>query len=62
MAEASLAAQNEKLGGKVVTELQQVKNYSPAEEYHQSYLAKGGRFGQAQSPAKGCDDPIRCYG
>ena len=33
-----------------------------AEEFHQQYLAKGGRFGQGQSTAKGCDDPIRCYG
>jgi hypothetical protein len=31
-----------------------------AEEYHQQYLAKGGRNGNAQSPKKGCSDPIRC--
>ncbi|PPD73184.1 hypothetical protein GOBAR_DD29889 [Gossypium barbadense] len=33
-----------------------------AEEYHQQYLAKGGRFGCKQSAEKGCNDPIRCYG
>lgn len=33
-----------------------------AEDYHQQYLSKGGRFGSAQSAAKGCTDPIRCYG
>ena len=102
VAEASLAAQNEKLGGRVVTEIQkvslrpraveqrpkggvallqltppagpeiacppalpacpQVDNYSEAEEYHQRYLERGGREGRAQSAAKGCSDPIRCYG
>ena len=33
--------------------------------YHSScmqYLEKGGRFGRKQSAAKGCSDPIRCYG
>ncbi|PRW57568.1 peptide methionine sulfoxide reductase [Chlorella sorokiniana] len=34
----------------------------PAEEYHQRYLEKGGRFGRGQCAAKGCNDPIRCYG
>lgn len=102
MAEASLARQNEKLGGKVVTEIEQarrcccpcatssfqdaacwfvsacdpdgrtlsclvlpilqINNYWEAEEYHQRYLEKGGRNGRAQSAAKGCNDPIRCYG
>ncbi|KAE8697261.1 vignain-like [Hibiscus syriacus] len=33
-----------------------------AEEYHQQYLEKGGRFGAKQSADKGCTDPIRCYG
>lgn len=28
----------------------------------QQYLEKGGRFGTGQSAAKGCTDPIRCYG
>ena len=34
----------------------------PAEQYHQQYLEKGGRNGRAQSAAKMCNDPIRCYG
>ncbi len=32
--------ENERLFGKVVTKLSQVKNYCPAEEYHQRYLEK----------------------
>ncbi len=32
--------ENERLSGKVVTKLSQVKNYCPAEEYHQRYLEK----------------------
>ena len=31
---------NSKLSGKVVTKISQVKNYCPAEEYHQRYLEK----------------------
>ena len=31
---------NEKLSGKVVTKISVVKNYCPAEEYHQRYLEK----------------------
>jgi peptide-methionine (S)-S-oxide reductase len=49
-------------GMKIVTELEAVKNYYKAEDYHQQYLARGGRFGRAQNPGKGCNDPIRCYG
>lgn len=49
-------------GMKIVTELEAVKNYHKAEDYHQQYLARGGRFGRAQNPGKGCNDPIRCYG
>lgn len=30
--------------------------------YHQQYLAKGGRNGQAQSAEKGATETIRCYG
>ena len=55
-------AVNEQTGGKVVTELRPAEVYWPAEEYHQQYLAKGGRAGNPQSPAKGCTDTIRCYG
>ena len=32
--------ENERLSGKVVTKLSEVKNYCPAEEYHQRYLEK----------------------
>jgi peptide-methionine (S)-S-oxide reductase len=46
----------------IVTELKPAKVYWPAEEYHQKYLEKGGRNGRGQSAAKGCNDPIRCYG
>lgn len=47
---------------KIVTEILPAKKFYRAEEYHQQYLEKGGRFGFQQSTAKGCNDPIRCYG
>lgn len=46
----------------IVTEILPAKKFYRAEEYHQQYLAKGGRGGNPQSPAKGCNNPIRCYG
>ncbi|KAL9246894.1 hypothetical protein vseg_020374 [Gypsophila vaccaria] len=46
----------------IVTEILPAKKFYRAEEYHQQYLAKGGRFGFKQSTDKGCNDPIRCYG
>eukprot|EP00195_Chlamydomonas_chlamydogama_P007225 CAMPEP_0202900646 /NCGR_PEP_ID=MMETSP1392-20130828/11960_1 /ASSEMBLY_ACC=CAM_ASM_000868 /TAXON_ID=225041 /ORGANISM="Chlamydomonas chlamydogama, Strain SAG 11-48b" /LENGTH=210 /DNA_ID=CAMNT_0049587081 /DNA_START=214 /DNA_END=846 /DNA_ORIENTATION=- len=49
-------------GSKVVTEVQPAGDYYIAEQYHQQYLEKGGRMGRGQSAAKGCKDPIRCYG
>lgn len=61
-ARESLAKEEARLGKKVVTEVLPAKKWYRAEEYHQQYLAKGGRMGWAQSPAKGCNDPIRCYG
>ena len=39
-AENIINKENERLSGKVVTKLSQVKNYCPAEEYHQNYLEK----------------------
>jgi hypothetical protein len=50
------------LGTKVVSELAPIGPYFLAEPYHQQYLSRGGRFGSPQSAAKGCKDPIRCYG
>eukprot|EP01018_Ginkgo_biloba_P024446 Gb_20288 [translate_table: standard] len=47
---------------KIVTEILPAKKFYRAEEYHQQYLEKGGRFCSTQSAAKGCTDPIRCYG
>jgi peptide methionine sulfoxide reductase MsrA len=32
--------ENERLSGKVVTKISLLKNYCPAEEYHQKYLEK----------------------
>ena len=39
-AENFINKENERLSGKVVTKLSQVKNYCVAEEYHQRYLEK----------------------
>ena len=39
-AENIINKENKRLSGKVVTKLSQVKNYCPAEEYHQRYLEK----------------------
>ena len=40
MAQKILNEENKKLSGKVVTKISAVKNYCPAEEYHQKYLEK----------------------
>ena len=40
IAEKMIANENLRLLGKVVTKISQVKNYCPAEEYHQRYLEK----------------------
>ena len=39
-AEKVLSDVNERLSGKVVTKISLLKNYCPAEEYHQKYLEK----------------------
>ncbi|KAM7272194.1 hypothetical protein ACFE04_026857 [Oxalis oulophora] len=54
--------QQKLLNRTIVTEILPAKKFYRAEEYHQQYLAKGGRFGFKQSTDKGCNDPIRCYG
>ncbi|GLT39875.1 hypothetical protein SLA2020_140420 [Shorea laevis] len=58
----SMEKQQKLLNRKIVTEILPAKKFYRAEEYHQQYLAKGGRFGFKQSAEKGCNDPIRCYG
>ena len=40
IAEQVLSNTNERLSGKVVTKISLLKNYCPAEEYHQKYLEK----------------------
>ena len=40
IAEKALYDANERLSGKVVTKISLLKNYCPAEEYHQKYLEK----------------------
>ena len=40
IAEKVLRDTNERLSGKVVTKISLLKNYCPAEEYHQKYLEK----------------------
>ena len=40
IAEKVLNDINERLSGKVVTKISLLKNYCPAEEYHQKYLEK----------------------
>ncbi|GAB2272771.1 Peptide methionine sulfoxide reductase A4, chloroplastic [Dionaea muscipula] len=61
-AKESLEQQQKLLNRKIVTEILPAKKFYRAEEYHQQYLEKGGRLGSKQSAAKGCSDPIRCYG
>lgn len=58
----SMEKHQKKVNRKIVTELLPAKKFYQAEEYHQQYLAKGGRLGFKQSAEKGCNDPIRCYG
>lgn len=60
IATEKIEALNKKLAPrKIVTTVQPATDFYIAEKYHQQYLAKGGRFGMAQSASKGCTDPIR---
>ncbi|CAN6486730.1 unnamed protein product [Victoria cruziana] len=58
----SLEQHQKVVNKKIVTEILPAKKFYRAEDYHQQYLAKGGRYGSKQSAEKGCNDPIRCYG
>lgn len=62
VAEKSALELQMKLGEPVVTEVQASEPFWLAEDYHQQYLAGGGRGNRPQSAEKGCTDTIRCYG
>lgn len=64
LARARLGEEQSKLGGGrvIATECRAAMPFWPAENYHQQYLVKGGRFGVPQSAEKNCDDEIQCYG
>ncbi|KAK9830822.1 hypothetical protein WJX74_008936 [Apatococcus lobatus] len=49
-------------GKKVVSDFQPATEFYIAEDYHQQYLSKGGRFSRPQDASKGATTPIRCYG
>jgi len=62
IAEDVIESLQAKFSGQIVTEVEMMEKYNAAEQDHQRYLERGGRFGRPQSAAKGCSDPIRCYG
>mmetsp|Transcript_6796 Transcript_6796/g.20631 ORF Transcript_6796/g.20631 Transcript_6796/m.20631 type:complete len:366 (+) Transcript_6796:103-1200(+) len=57
MALESMKKVEQALDQPVVTEVEELKDFYVAEEYHQQYLEKGG-----QSAKKGSKETIRCYG
>jgi len=58
----SMTEEQRKYKKVIATEVTRAAVYWPAEPEHQNYLVNGGRMGRGQSNAKGCKDPIRCYG
>eukprot|EP00592_Proboscia_alata_P014603 CAMPEP_0194397544 /NCGR_PEP_ID=MMETSP0174-20130528/125603_1 /TAXON_ID=216777 /ORGANISM="Proboscia alata, Strain PI-D3" /LENGTH=234 /DNA_ID=CAMNT_0039193733 /DNA_START=264 /DNA_END=968 /DNA_ORIENTATION=+ len=62
LARNKLGSEQTKYTKPIVTELEPVRLFWPAEIYHQQYLEKGGRFGVKQSAEKGNSDEINCYG
>ncbi|KAJ8609128.1 hypothetical protein CTAYLR_006075 [Chrysophaeum taylorii] len=62
VARKSLVERQKSFNRKITTEVEPVGVFWPAENYHQQYLEKGGRFNSPQSAEKGATDPIRCYG
>jgi peptide methionine sulfoxide reductase msrA/msrB len=46
----NLKAQNRYAGRKIVTQIEPAKQFWPAEEYHQDYIAKTGRVCHVQNP------------
>jgi peptide-methionine (S)-S-oxide reductase len=57
-----IATKEKKPWTKIHTECLPAVVFYEAEDYHQQYLAKGGKKGNLQAAFKGCTDPIRCYG
>ncbi|KAK9102885.1 hypothetical protein Sjap_020139 [Stephania japonica] len=53
----SMEKQQKLLNRKIVTEILPAKKFYRAEEYHQQYLSKGGRFGFKQSAEKASKPP-----
>lgn len=62
VAKQAMDALQRKMSRKIVTELKPATLFWPAEEFHQRYLQKGGRFGRAQNAGKGATEEVRCYG
>ena len=55
--EATSTILMERVNMPLVTEIEKLDRFHPAEPQHQQYLQKGG-----QSAEKMCSNPIRCYG